>query len=1429
MARNTRPNSAFVSKRQFRAAFEKLEPRHLLTVVINEINYDPQFNTEQVEFLEFYNSGSTAVDMSNWQVDEAVDFTFPIGTTIEADGYLVITQNAAEFEAKFGFAPHGQWEVGDKLSNDGETIELRDSTNAIIDQVTYRTSFPWPTASEYGGSIELINAQLDNDLAGSWRSSGYASSPHAGETLVTSGSQWLYRKGITQNPPSDAGVAGGDWRLTDFNQALDPVPWSYGYASIGYGDRDDATVLNDMRYSYSTIYTRHSFTLDSDLPNSLELRLYVDDGAIVYINGVEVTRVHVPGGDKNYNSTSDTEHEAVWETVVLSNATDYLNVGENTIAVHVLNSSQASSDLSFNLELSVSDNSLAATSPGQRNFSWSAIAAPQLRQLNQSVQQPQSGEEVVISIKATDPDGVQSLTLEYQLVDPGSYIRLTDAAYETNWTEIVMHDDGLDGDEVANDDVFSVTLPGAMQTNRRLVRYRITATDSLGASVTAPYQDDPQPNFAYYVYDGVPDYTASLEPGVEPNVVYSGDALDNIATYQLLASSVDVYNSQYVALYNEVLFNGTFVYNGMVYDHIQFRNRGVASTYYVGKNKWKIEFQEGHYFQGYDNYGVPYNELWDEINILPGTNPWWRNNASTDGTVLFEPVAYKLYELAGAPSPSTNYFNFRVVDNASETGSDQYSGDYWGLYYVVEQPDGSFLDERGLDDGNIYNMHAGQVFGSTTQRHQGAESSTDRSDLAAFLAGIDGGYETLEWWQENLNWDVYFAWNIINHVVNNSDLRPDENVNYYHNEVTGQWYVIPWDLDLSFEDAPHFGVNLTTSEDIRTLLEDHPLAQLAYENRLREVTDLLLDSGDAAQLVVEMASILTMGGTDSTIVQANQAVWDYHPYKTKEGIWYQNFNPALLTSESFEGVAEYMQDFLSPGGYGYNQVQAQGNDSSIPAQPTLIYTGEVGYSTDQLTFETSAFNDPQGSETFAAMEWRVAEVYNSAVTNYESGQPFVYEIEGTWQSGKLDTFNSQLTIPAGVVQAGKTYRARVRMQDDAGNWSHWSDPIEFLATSATSIPTLAITELHYHPYNPVLADESDIEFVELLNTGTSQVDLTGVQIAGFASTPYVFASGQTLAPGEYLVVARNPTVFQSVYGTGIRVAPDGYGDANLSNGGESVVLLAADGTEIVSVDYDDSTPWTDAPDGNGPSLEIIDPLGDANDPSNWRASAMVGGSPGSAGFVIPMLAGDYDGSGVVDANDYVVWRQTFGAVLWTPGAGSDGNGDGVIDQMDYVVWRNNLGATLIALSELGEDGVLDTADAAMPATTTDDSTESPTTQPTPQAPSAAATTKQASSAAAADSTTTPSANDAAFATFESPAYSARRGRAAAQRASLAKPVAPTFVDHLPPLRQSEARSRTDVVQAANRDSQGDEVALALDIQWPEATSVSGKLRSELKQ
>jgi hypothetical protein len=74
---------------------------------------------------------------------------------------------------------------------------------------------------------------------------------------------------------------------------------------------------------------------------------------------------------------------------------------------------------------------------------------------------------------------------------------------------------------------------------------------------------------------------------------------------------------------------------------------------------------------------------------------------------------------------------------------------------------------------------------------------------------------------------------------------------------------------------------------------------------------------------------------------------------------------------------------------------------------------------------------------------------------------------------------------------------------------------------------------------------------------------------------------------------------------------------------------------------------------------------------------IAGNSAATTGIVMygPLLAGDFNRDGVVDAGDYVLWRKTSGQQV-ARGTGADGNGDGNIDNADYQLWQSNFGRTL---------------------------------------------------------------------------------------------------------------------------------------------------------
>ena len=75
----------------------------------------------------------------------------------------------------------------------------------------------------------------------------------------------------------------------------------------------------------------------------------------------------------------------------------------------------------------------------------------------------------------------------------------------------------------------------------------------------------------------------------------------------------------------------------------------------------------------------------------------------------------------------------------------------------------------------------------------------------------------------------------------------------------------------------------------------------------------------------------------------------------------------------------------------------------------------------------------------------------------------------------------------------------------------------------------------------------------------------------------------------------------------------------------------------------------------------------------------------------PDIAGDYNSNSVVDAADYVVWRNAFGQA--GAGLAADGNGDGVVNQVDYDLWCANFGQT--AGSSGAHEGVPEPASTAL--------------------------------------------------------------------------------------------------------------------------------------
>jgi len=152
---------------------------------------------------------------------------------------------------------------------------------------------------------------------------------------------------------------------------------------------------------------------------------------------------------------------------------------------------------------------------------------------------------------------------------------------------------------------------------------------------------------------------------------------------------------------------------------------------------------------------------------------------------------------------------------------------------------------------------------------------------------------------------------------------------------------------------------------------------------------------------------------------------------------------------------------------------------------------------------------------------------------------------------------------------------------------------------------LLISEIMYNPpdFNGYSGD--DLEFIELYNRGDTPADLSGMAFT--TGIDYTFAQGASLAANDYLVLAATPTAFLSRYGF---TPYDAY-SSQLDNGGETLILRAADGAMFLSQPYDDRSPWPCGADGSGFSLALVNETAPAAGAS-WRLSTDLGGSPAAA-------------------------------------------------------------------------------------------------------------------------------------------------------------------------------------------------------------------------
>ncbi len=222
-------------------------------LVINEINYNSSPDFFAGDWVELYNPLTTSVDLSDWQLKDNQNdhvFTFPSGTSILGNGYIILSREIGPFQTQYPNVSNVVGGLPFGLSNGGDAVRLFHSSGLLVDEVIFQDTLPWaPEADGLGPTLELSSAELDNTIPENWIA-------------------WTDHHGTPGEQNMQLGIWEDDSEVT---VGIHPNPFKENRITVfveGINDKNIQLTISDMLGQ--TLYTS-SFDINMGKKNSLLL------------------------------------------------------------------------------------------------------------------------------------------------------------------------------------------------------------------------------------------------------------------------------------------------------------------------------------------------------------------------------------------------------------------------------------------------------------------------------------------------------------------------------------------------------------------------------------------------------------------------------------------------------------------------------------------------------------------------------------------------------------------------------------------------------------------------------------------------------------------------------------------------------------------------------------------------------------------------------------------------------------------------------------------------------------------------------------------------------------------------------------------------------------------------------------------------------
>jgi len=995
-------------------------------VVINEIMYAPLSGQVRDEYVELHNRGASAIDISYWSFVDGIEYVFPVGTVIPANGYIVVAEDAQHLRTNYaqlnGANTLGNY--GGVLSDRGERLVLAKPDNlafpfqdlVIVDEVTYGDGERWGKWTDGGGSsLELVDPRSDNRCAMNWRGSDEATKstwtsieytgklehgssstppshpwdlnvfiPHAGECLVDD--VYIVRTD-GGNPANRINDPGFDTGLSEWKPGGTHVESSYN-AVEGF----DSPGCLHVRASGSGTVNGFAFFGSETQPNHVNKRF----------DGMWAT----PG--ETFMVRAKARWLAGWPVCVLG-MSGYWH--------------EAASELNVPTDLG---------SPGLQNSRFAGNLGPAISDLSHRPILPAAGQSVTVTCHVHDPDGVSSLALEYR-IDPS-----------TNYQTMAMLDNGSGGDALAGDGIYSVQIPG--QGTDKIAAFRVKAVDGHASSATSWFPAD----------DLLQDALVRFGEPV-PNGVFG--------TYMCWLSSTNATTLQNRRQRSNHLLDMTFAYG----QHRVIYNAGIR---YRGNGRGFIDYRDAGY-----SCGVPKSERFlgvDEFKIDKIAEPHHTS-------LVTEQHAYWTARQVGMAASQLPYIRARVNgSNLVRHHLQIATRDFCKSWYGDDDP---FVHKNVAGDPFAEFLRSDGMKAKANYRYQAQKKRTKtQSDSFDTLFNIVDAWQTVD----NAKFDArmaalidpygWAAYSAVNRVVGNADSYGwsiSHNM-FFSASPTHRSRMHLHDMDQAYDmnhwndpDPSLFPQSLLPTILTR-LFNDRPLFRRAYWRVLKNLSDGPLRPEVHVPELLDWYDVLFTNGIPAT---HPQPVIDFiadRQAKVTSELWVAPFEITSNGGSDFNtGNSIVTLDGSAPIEVAFFRINGRAQRVTYPTESTWRAQFGIGNGPNALVVEgfnrdgnvvasdsitvtlTTAAPSPVNqliiSEIMyhpSARQAEYVEIYNQSAFTFDLGGWRVNGVDHVFDGGTLIGPGERRVLAENVTAYQHTYgNAEVVIGDYAGNLDNGGETI----------------------------------------------------------------------------------------------------------------------------------------------------------------------------------------------------------------------------------------------------------------------------------------------------------------------------------------------------------------------------------------------------